>query len=301
MILSVSIRTLFRAGRGASGGLGPLLPAVLMLALLPAISMGQPAINVTYVANEGFLVSAGKDKVLIDSLMSRQFLGRYPGAGDDLFGQIQLGRAPFDDIDLVLLTHYHGDHESSQAVLGFLANNQRAQLVAPSQVVELLAKQPGYAGLKGRIRAVTPKPGQTEKLNIGGIEVEVLRLRHSPAYSVDSTGLRKDRYAEVENVGYVVTLAGRKILHVGDSGIGQPEEYAKLGLARQNIAVGFFNSLYREPVAPRSKIVNQYIKPKNIVLMHLRANADPGPITSEQRRVFPKVVIFQKPLESRQF
>ena len=87
----------------------------------------------------------------------------------------------------------------------------------------------------------------------------------------------------------------------GDSGLDRPEEYVKLELAAENIDVAFFNSLYRDPVTPKSKIVKQYIKPRNMVLMHLGGDANPGPITDEQRRVFPNVVVFQKPLDSRRF
>ena len=174
--------------------------------------------------------------------------------------------------------------------------------MAPAQVVESLAQRGGYAAVKSRIRAVTPAAQKSETLKLGGIDVTALRLRHAPRDGSRSNHRPEDDLnANIQNLGFVVGLGGRKIFHVGDSGLDLPREYEPYRPHFANIEVGFFPSLFWSPLATRAQIVNEWIKPRHMVLMHLSAAADPGTITPDKRAAFPNVVIFKKPLESRKF
>src|SRR5512147_2776523 len=81
--------------------LGP--SSALGLVALAAIACGSPPLlkanSITYVANSGFLIWAGEKKVLVDALFDNDH--GHPGAPT----LVRDGKAPFDDIDLVLATH----------------------------------------------------------------------------------------------------------------------------------------------------------------------------------------------------
>ena len=66
-------------------------------------------LEITYIANEGVLIAAGDGQVLIDGL-HRPYYPMYavlPPAQRDL---IETARPPFDEIDVILVSHVHRDH-----------------------------------------------------------------------------------------------------------------------------------------------------------------------------------------------
>src|SRR5687768_7401398 len=70
----------------------------------------QPeGVTITFLANEGVMLSSGNRKVLIDAL----FLSYGPGyavPADSTQRALHNARSPFDLVDLILVTHRHGDH-----------------------------------------------------------------------------------------------------------------------------------------------------------------------------------------------
>lgn len=73
----------------------------------PAPRRGPLVLN--YVANEGVLVSSGDAKVLIDSLFDKPNK-EYRAPSSAVLEQIIRGEAPYDGVDLLLVTHNHADH-----------------------------------------------------------------------------------------------------------------------------------------------------------------------------------------------
>ncbi len=81
-----------------------------LVALTVLVASPLPAeLEITYVANEGFLLAGGGKKVLIDALFDGGIAG-YPTIPDELRPSLEQARPPFDGVDLVLATHFHGDH-----------------------------------------------------------------------------------------------------------------------------------------------------------------------------------------------
>jgi L-ascorbate metabolism protein UlaG (beta-lactamase superfamily) len=279
-----------------------LVRAAGVLALLAASTFDWPVtaalpLEVRYIANEGFLVQAGDQKILIDGLLRRDLLAKYASNATALHEAAVAGRPPFDDIDLVLITHIHYDHFNPETTVAYLKQNS-APVICPKQVAERLASDPS---LRGRIQAVTPGRNQNQRVNLAGLDVDVFRLRHSPYYIVDKrTGERRDRHSRIENVGFLINLGGRTIFHVGDSGLDDPAEYPASSMPTAGVDVLFAGFLVQGELAPREAVVNRAIRPKNIVLMHLAPNGTPR-LTAEQRRAFPNLFFFRKVLESRTF
>jgi L-ascorbate metabolism protein UlaG (beta-lactamase superfamily) len=102
------------------------------------------------------------------------------------------------DADFILLTHNHGDHQST-AVMTRL---RKASTVFVSSPPGVPALQTAFAG--ATIHAVTPG----NKLTLGGIEIETV-----PMYNVV-----KNNHPRVMNfVGYVLNIGGVRVYHAGDT------------------------------------------------------------------------------------
>ena len=100
-----------------------------------ASQVQAPSVEITYIANEGVLISSGGKQVLIDGL-HREYGPEYaflPTAERD---KIENAKAPFDAIDLILVSHRHLDHFHPESVGLHLQNSPRAFLVSSQQVVD---------------------------------------------------------------------------------------------------------------------------------------------------------------------
>jgi len=274
---------------------------LVLLAALPPPSGAEGGIEVTYIANEGFLISAGGHKVLIDALVRREFLAKYMTDAETVHGDMLESRPPFEGVELVLVTHIHSDHVDAAAALSHLKNNPDALLVGPEQVVESLAKGPDYAQVKSQVREVTPAPGKTASLTASGIHLKALRLRHFPYMRSDpKTGKEVDRHANIQNLGFVLDLGGNRVFHAGDSGVDNPAEYGAYRLQRDKLDVAFFAGLFLGQTEEKSRIVNG-IGPRRTVLMHLGPRGIQGRITPEEWAGYPGLFVFQKPMQSQRF
>jgi L-ascorbate metabolism protein UlaG (beta-lactamase superfamily) len=101
--------------------------------------------------------------------------------------------------DLILITHDHSDHCSPDDV---------AKIRTPETVLVTVAA--AAAKLSYPVRLVAPG----DELTVGGVRVQAV-----PAYNVDkfrSPG-KPFHPREAGNVGFVLTVAGQRIYHTGDS------------------------------------------------------------------------------------
>ncbi|HKJ81201.1 MAG TPA: MBL fold metallo-hydrolase, partial [Ignavibacteriaceae bacterium] len=114
--------------------------AIIIFLLLSYITVSsyaqQKNVEVTYVGNSGFMITIGDKKILIDALFKGS-KGNYElpqQAQDKLTG----AQAPFDDVDLILVTHAHGDHINPDMVKQHLENNPKAFIASTQQLVNAL-------------------------------------------------------------------------------------------------------------------------------------------------------------------
>ena len=85
-------------------------------------------VTVTFLANEGVLLSSRSGKVLIDALF--RTYKDFVVPSDSLREAMEAGRAPFDAVNLALATHWHGDHFEPRPVTAFLRGNPTASFLA---------------------------------------------------------------------------------------------------------------------------------------------------------------------------
>ena len=194
------------------------LPSLLALLLITsgiAIADGSDFGTNTsiahYMANEGLMVVNGDTKVVFDPLF-RNGYGQYQLLPKEMEEALFAGAPPFDGIDAVFVSHYHGDHFSPEDVLRLLKVQPGIQLYAPGQAVSGLRSVAGVQDERvfERVTAVDlAYKDAPVTLEMDGLLIEAVRIPHSgwPTGRVD-----------VENISWRVTLnETTTVLHMGDA------------------------------------------------------------------------------------
>lgn len=246
-----------------------------------------PTVEITYIANEGVLISSGGKQVLIDGL-HREYGPEYaflPPADRD---KIENAKAPFDAIDLILVSHRHLDHFHPESVGLYLQHNPKAFLVSSQQVVDEVEKNfKDFQSIRSRVTAATPPWKERVAMKVAGIDFEILGLRHG-------TG----RHATIQNLGHIIKLGGKKLLHVGDADTSI-ENFEKFNLDEEGIDVAFLPDwflLYSEG----QTLVREHIKPKQIIAVHVSPSSREK-VAAQVKQAFPGAIAFTTMLEKKQF
>lgn len=158
--------------------------------------------QLTYLANEGVLIEYEGKRVLIDAL-HKSDLNIYQFT-NIAFRQNMIGKvAPFDKIDLFLVTHLHGDHFNPIMMKDFLGKHEESILIAPTQVIDTMKNVAYLAG------QIYPLKGTDQGLmyEMDGLKIHALPLIHS----------YPQKNAWIENMAYLLDFNGLTVLHVGDA------------------------------------------------------------------------------------
>jgi uncharacterized protein (TIGR02145 family) len=242
---------------------------------------------VTYIANEGFLIEAAGKKVLVDALFDNGF-GTYLSPPQEALAQMTGDREPFADVDLLLVTHPHGDHFNPKLVVEFLRSQARCRLIAHTQTVDQLRKEEGFAQIEGRIHEVKLAPGAREQVSHNGIALDVLCLKHM----ADDPAKESER-----NVAFVVELGGVRLLHLGDALVNQSEAYLRgYPFEQSPVDVLFLNQYDRSQTT--QQFIARKIKPSQIVAMHVPP-AGLAEETDKIHAVYPHAIVFRESMERR--
>ncbi len=238
----------------------------------------------------GFLIWVGEKKVLVDAVFDG-----YPDPGvyappPVVQQPLRDGKAPFDDIDLVLATHSHPDHFSASAVSRCLKNNPRAAFVAPADA----ARQ--VTGFDGRVYPVEVAEGQRRHLAVNGIGIDAMLLPHA-------IGDPRRRSLTV-NLGYLITIGNQKFFHTGDiSAEVATAAYMKpFNLPAEHIDVAFVPHSFLSTQAPLP-LVTESIQPRVLFASHVRRRrlldlVDRSPNAGQIKRNFPSAIVPRTELES---
>ena len=233
----------------------------LLFGLLPAVSLAadkaQGQVSVQWLGHAAFKITSVSGKViLIDPFITKN--PKLPAEQKDLS---KLGK-----IDLILITHAHGDHVGDGPAL---AKQHNAPLYAP-------------AGLNDTLVALSELPTElSPRFNKGGvitplgegIKITMTRAEHSSEYKWTNP---KTGQAEVhvggEPAGFIIELEnGFKVYHMGDTGLfgdmGFIGSYYRPDLVLIPVGGHFVLSPKDAAYATR-----QYLKPKYAIPMHYGTN-----------------------------
>jgi L-ascorbate metabolism protein UlaG (beta-lactamase superfamily) len=247
------------------------------------------------VGNEGFLIALEDRKVLVDALYRDGVPGYviHPPARRNL---LEEARPPFDGVDVVLATHFHADHFDPSAVAAHLSANPEAIFISTPQAVALLRRESGSEETRARVREVFPAEGERTRIEHAGLSVTAINLHHG-------------RSRPIQNLGYIIEIGGRRLLHVGDSEADR-EDLGVYGLEAEAIEIGLIPYWYLTG-DDFGEAVRKSIRPRTLVPIHVPAPDAPDDyfgVPGGQNglfegvlKKFPGAVLFREEMETRVF
>ena len=187
------------------------LPQLLVLALACSSATAQETSSVQYLANEGVMITHGETSILFDPLYDNGY-GRYQMVPQQMLDAIFAGKAPYDTVAAVFVSHFHGDHFSASEMLRLLRERPEIALYAPAQAVAEIRKIATAADeqLFERVTQFDLDYGDAPIfVRKAGLLIEAVHIPHSgwPTARTD-----------VQNIAFRVTLQDTStVLHLGDS------------------------------------------------------------------------------------
>ena len=164
--------------------------------------------EVRYLGNAGLWVSHGQLQVMFDPFFHNHY-GQYQLVPESIRADIFAGKAPFDAVEMILISHAHEDHFDATDLLKYLTAHQNTRLLAPQQAIDQLQKLKGFANIQPQVLGFgLNKDDEPVSHELDGIRVEAVRIPHAgwPAR------------ADVANLVYRVTLNDQvTVMHLGDA------------------------------------------------------------------------------------
>lgn len=236
---------------------------------------GEPELR--YVANSGVLVTVGGRRFLIDAPI-RDGIAPYATSPAIERNRLETARPPYDDVDAILITHWHEDHFSPEAIAAHLAHNPRALFVSSPEVVERLRRvAPDLPA--ARLRPVLPSPGHSEQVWVAGVPVHVLRVRHNPS-----------RRLPEQHVAFLIDDS-TPVLHVGDAD-PTADNFALLR-ALPNVDLALLPFWYVVNETNR-RFFAESIRPRRVVAIHLPPG-DVAQVTAQFRHATMSIELARDP------
>lgn len=164
--------------------------------------------EVTYLGNTGLMVSHGDQQIMFDPFFHSHY-NNYQLVPADIRTAIFTDQAPYDSVEMILISHAHGDHFDATDVVEYLKRHPDTKLLAPTQAVEQLKTINGFETVANQISGIDLVYGdQPIEMAFGEINVGIVRIPHAgwPGR------------ADVSNLVYRVTLNHAvTVMHMGDA------------------------------------------------------------------------------------
>ncbi len=259
-------------------------------------TQGTPALEICYIANDGFLITSPTKKVLIDALQKNPVVASASTA-DDVFKKMINSQPPFEHINLLLITHAHSDHFDPPMVTQFLLNHPETVLLSSQRVMEELnkASAKNYDNIKHQLKNVNLEFGSITEMTVNDIDIKIVGLNHNTP---------ENKYL---NLGFIITMGGIKLFHSGDTNWRSSEKYFEdFHLDKEEIDVALldqyslWNPLGQMMFFSAIEIIKDHIQPQIIIPMHIQP-MEIEIASNEIKKLHPDVIIFKEPLEKKIF
>ncbi len=268
-----------------------LTPAMLLFGADAINSAPKPPLEVTYIANCGFLIECAGKKVIVDGLFGGHAKG-YFRPSDSVMNLMESASAPFDDVDIILVTHSHVDHFDPDIVAEHLKNNSRGILICPTQAADKVKLEPEEPDIRERVWALGIPADTIVHLERDGVKISAISGRHSSYIEEDSTGVKVDLHRNVQHLEYVIEIEGRTVYHSGDAPMNDRSRYQALGFGAENTDLAFVAWWdEKEQMSFRQKLIKDFIRPDRIILMHLFLTRPPKGNPEKHAEVAGQIIL----------
>jgi L-ascorbate metabolism protein UlaG (beta-lactamase superfamily) len=245
--------------------------------------------TLTHLGNDGILLESGERKILVDGIF-RNKLERWSHLPEADQAQLEQAVSPYNGVDVVLVTHNHLDHWHPQAVGNFLKNSPQTTLVAPRQAIDDLQdpeKCDNYAEIQQQVSDSMPSFGEEIRIQDGDLVIDVLGMHHFNMFDY--------RFEDVQNNGYVISLDGKRLLHLGDVNMTE-ENFAPFKLHERDIDVVFLPLFSDNLSQERRDVILKHVNPQHVVSLHAQIGHEED-IRTSVKELYPHATIFTEVLE----
>jgi L-ascorbate metabolism protein UlaG (beta-lactamase superfamily) len=240
----------------------------------------QKDLQITYIANEGFLLTSDNKKILIDALFKSK---NYTSPSDSLVTKFMSNTHPFDNINYYLITHSHQDHFNEKMTQEFLSKNTKTKFISTSESCDKL-NDLGFNS--PQLICYDLEYGEVKEIKDEQISITTFRLKHLGD-------------PEIKNLSFIIQINDYSIMHVGDASILQNEDYInKINWDNYKIDALFVG--YMDVNEYVLEILKNTIKPKNIIMMHIHEE-DIQEAKDRNEKYSANAIIFEKELETKIF
>lgn len=225
-----------------------------MLILLPA-AQAKNKVEILWLGHASVKLTSIEGKVIVID----PFLKNNPKTPEQYKNLSALGK-----VDLILVTHGHGDHVSDAAELAKLTG---AKIVGNAELVRQMAA----AGVVDKEQIIAMNKSGTIQPVGDKIKIHMVRAEHSSSLNMSQLtgGKEKEQYVSAgEPVGYVVEFEnGFKIYHSGDTGVfGDMELIGKL--YKPDVAMICIGGIFTMDGEQAAYAMKELMKPRNVIPIH---------------------------------
>lgn len=157
--------------------------------------------RVLYLCNAGVLIESGGKKILMDVLVPNSRT-MFRDIAPKRLEAILHGAPPFDDIDVLCVTHLHPDHCDPDTLATFVRRFPEVPVICCPETADVLRSRSHGAGT-----VIVPNPTQGNGLSVRVADMDIV------AVNLPHEG---NRFAEIENFGYILPLE-HTFIHPGDA------------------------------------------------------------------------------------
>lgn len=209
--------------------------------------MSEHKITLRYLANAGFLIKAGGQKVLIDALHTRVSVPFSPVPAP-LLRSILACEGEFQGVTCAAFTHLHRDH--CELGLLQLLNAPEAHIILPRDP----DRQPAWTKLRQPVVWLEDEGGVV--WSAGGVSLTAFHSIHD----------RPEKIPPVAHYSYLLEYEGHCVLMLGDADVGE-SDFA-LWLAGREIDAVCVNFVEINQARGR-RFLREVVRPKMIFPCHI--------------------------------
>ena len=235
--------------------LGAVLGLLLGLGAAGVQAQGSGRAEVLWLGQSAFRITTPGGKVIVTD----PWLINNPRTPAQYKNLEALGK-----VDLLLVTHAHGDHFADAPAIAKLNNIPMYAPGGLNQQVTTLGILPG---------AQAPRFDKGGKLTpLPGIKVTATRAEHSSILVWKDAAGKESAHAAGEPMGYIIELEnGFKIFHMGDTGVFADMKWIAEYYKPDLVLIPIGGNFTMDPV-DAAYATRELLKPKFAIPMHYGAN-----------------------------
>lgn len=185
-----------------------LLFVTIVIAAVYYFPFFSPQTNqIICTANEGIIIDYDNHIIAIDAFFEKEFY-YLDAPSDSINHEIKKGNSRFNELDVLLTTHLHGDHFNKNILIGYLEKNKASKLICTNETYDKTLTEISNQ-LKEQLLVTNKEKLSEVLLKEGSLKITAYSMKH----------LDTPPWSEAENSTCLIEIGEFKILHFVDAAI----------------------------------------------------------------------------------